>query len=307
MAALFLPVALGVGRLYSWTHPGDDPLLVHKAAYLNVPFFLARTVFYFAVWILLARLLNHWSAEVDKGDYFRASRKLRAISGVGLVLLGLTITFSAVDWAMSLSPHWFSTIYGVWFMVGQALSALALVIVLLSFFAAEPPIKSAARPGVLHDLGKLLFAFTMLWAYVHLSQFLIVWSGNIAEETPFYLHRTQGGWEYLGVFLVVFHFVVPFLLLLSRDVKRNPRVLGGIATWLFAARLLDLFWIVGPDLESHGHHGVPLTLHWQDVAAPLGLGGLWLFLFARELRRRTLLPEAEPEVRELLEAKVEAA
>jgi hypothetical protein len=308
MAVLFAPIVVGMGSLYSWTKPGDDPVLVHKAAYLNGPFFLARTAFYFAVWILLSRVLNHWSAEVDRGsDYFRASRRLRGISGAGLVLLGLTITFSSVDWAMSLSPHWFSTIYGVWFMVGQALSALAGVIVLLAFFASEPPVSAAARPGVLHDLGKLLFAFTMLWAYVHLSQFLIIWSGNLAEETPYYLHRMEGGWQYLGIFLVIFHFVVPFLLLLSRDVKRNPRVLGAIATWMFAVRLLDLYWIVGPDLESHGHHAVPLVFHWQDVAAPLGLGGLWLFLYARELRKRSLLPEGEPEVRELLEAKAEAA
>jgi hypothetical protein len=310
MAVLFAGVVVGLGRLYSWTQPGDDPVLIHKAAYLNVPFFLGRAVFYFAVWILLTKVLNHWSAEVDRGhDIVRASRRLRGISGIGLVLLGLTITFSSVDWGMSLSPHWFSTIYGVWFMVGQALSALAGVIVLIAFFASEPPMNAAARPGVLHDLGKLLFAFTMLWAYVHLSQFLIIWSGNLAEETPYYLHRMEGGWQYLGIFLVIFHFVVPFLLLLSRDVKRNPRVLGGIATWMFAVRLLDLYWIVGPDLESHGHHAVPLVLHWQDVAAPLGIGGLWLFLYARELRKRTLLPEGEPEMQEFLgeAAKAEAA
>jgi hypothetical protein len=307
MAVLFVPIALGMGRLYSWTHPGDDAILQHKAAYLNVPFFLGRAVFYFAVWILIGRLLDHWSAEVDRGkDYLRASRRLRGISGVALVLMGLTITFASVDWGMSLSPHWFSTIYGVWFMVGQALSALCLVIVVVSYLAREQPLQDAVSRGILHDLGKLLFAFTMLWAYVHLSQFLIVWSGNIAEETPFYLHRMQGGWQHLGVFLVVFHFVVPFLLLLSRDVKRNPRVLGGIATWMFVARILDLFWIVGPDLQSHGHHAVPLALHWQDVAAPLGLGGLWVFLFVRELRKLPLLPHGEPELRELLEARAGA-
>jgi hypothetical protein len=147
----------------------------------------------------------------------------------------------------------------------------------------------------------------MLWAYVHLSQFLIVWSGNLAEETPFYLHRTQGGWQHLGVFLIVFHFVLPFLLLLSKDVKRNPRVLGTIATWVLAVRLVDLYWIVGPDLLGHGHEAVPLVLHWLDVAAPLGLGGLWMFVFARELRRRPLLPLGEPEVMVLVDARAPAA
>ena len=301
MAVLFIPVALGVRSLYTWTHPGDDPILLYKAPYLNVPFFLARAVFYFGVWIVLSSLLNRWSLELDQGESLKVSRRLRGASGAGLVLMGLTITFASVDWAMSLSPHWFSTIYGVWFMVGQALSALALVIVIATFLADERPYSDVLRPGTLHDLGKLLFAFTMLWAYVHLSQFLIVWSGNIAEETPFYLHRTQGGWQHLGVFLVIFHFALPFLLLLSKDVKRNPRVLGAIATWVLGVRLVDLYWIVGPDLLGHGRQAVPLVLHWQDVAAPLGLGGLWLFLFARELRRRPLLPLGEPEVMDLVD------
>jgi hypothetical protein len=306
MAVLFLPVALGVGTLYTWTNPGDDPVLLHKAPFLNVPFFLGRAVFYFFVWIVISTLLNRWSLELDRGPSLRVSRRLRGTSGAGLVLMGLTITFASVDWAMSLSPHWFSTIYGVWFMVGQALSALALTIVIATFLAGQRPLSEALRPGTLHDLGKLLFAFTMLWAYVHLSQFLIVWSGNLAEETPFYLHRTQGGWQQLGVFLIVFHFVLPFLLLLSKDVKRNPRVLGTLATWVLAVRLVDLYWIIGPDLAGHGEAAVPLVLHWLDVAAPLGLGGVWLFLFARELRRRPLLPLGEPEVMSLVGVGAEA-
>jgi len=307
MAVLFVPIAFGLSSLYTWTHPGDDPILRHKAAFLNVPFFLGRTVFYFAVWILVASLLNRWSLELDQGESLRVSRRLRGASGVGLVLMGLTITFAAVDWAMSLSPHWFSTIYGIWFMVGQALSALAVVIVIATFLAGERPMSDVLRPGTLQDLGKLLFAFTMLWAYVHLSQFLIVWSGNLAEETPFYLHRTQGGWQHLGTFLIVFHFALPFLLLLSRDVKRNPRVLGTLATWVIGVRVADLYWIVGPDLLGHGHEAVPLSFHWLDVAAPLGLGGLWLVQFARELRRRPLLPLGEPEVMELVELQPEKA
>jgi hypothetical protein len=305
MAVLFAPIAFGLTSLYTWIQPGDDPILKHKAAFLNVPFFLGRTVFYFAVWIFVSSLLNRWSLELDKGESLRVSRRLRGASGVGLVLMGLTITFAAVDWAMSLSPHWFSTIYGIWFMVGQALSALALVIVIATFLAAERPMSDVLRPGTLQDLGKLLFAFTMLWAYVHLSQFLIVWSGNLAEETPFYLHRTQGGWQYLGTFLIVFHFALPFLLLLSRDVKRNPRVLGTLALWVVAVRVADLYWTIGPDLVGHGAKAVPLTFHWLDVAGPLGLGGVWLFLFARELGRRPLLPLGEPEVMELVELQPE--
>jgi hypothetical protein len=306
LAVLFLPVALGLGRLYPWVHPGEDEALREKALYLNVPFFLGRTVFYFAVWMTLAHLLGKWSLELDKGESRELSRRLRGLSGGGLVLLGLTITFSSVDWAMSLAPHWFSTIYGILFMVGQALSALAFVIALVALLANEHPVSEAARPATLQDLGKLLLAFTMLWAYVNLSQFLIAWSGNVAEETPFYVRRLQGGWQWAGLALVAFHFVLPFVLLLSRDLKRNANLLGALASGVLLVRLLDLFWLIGPDLTGHGHEAPAFALHWLDVAAPVGLGGLWLLLFVRQLRARPLLPLGEPEIRELLEARAEA-
>ncbi len=303
LLVLFLPVVLGLGRLYPWTHPGVDPLLRHKSLYLNVPFFLGRAAFYFAVWTLLAHFLNRWSRELDAGPNRRVSRKLRGLSGGGLVLLGLTITFSAIDWGMSLNPHWFSHIYGILFMVGQALAALALVIVCVAETAEEKPVQDAVRPGTVHDLGKLMLAFTMLWAYVNLSQFLIIWSGNVSEETPFFVHRLRNGWQYLAFLLLVFHFVVPFLLLLSRDLKRNSRLLGMLAAGMLGVRLLDLYWLLAPDLLGHGHGVIRLTVHWLDVVAPLGLGGLWLYSFARQLRTRPLLPVGEPEMAELLAAR----
>ena len=222
------------------------------------------------------------------------------------MLLGLTVTFSAIDWGMSLAPHWFSTIYGVLFMVGQVLSALALVIVLIALLAEDKPIADAIRPGTVHDLGKLLLAFTMLWAYLNLSQFLIVWSGNLSEETPFYLHRLQGGWEWISATLLVFHFVIPFLLLLSRDLKRNPRTLGTLAGSMFLVRLVDLYWLLAPDLAGHGHEAVPFRLHWLDVVAPVALGAAWLYFFLGQLRQRPILPVGEPEVRELLSTRSEA-
>ena len=306
LTLLFVPVAFGVGQLYSWVHPGGDPVLLEKALYLNVPFFLARAAFYFAAWILLAHFLNKWSLELDAGASLRISRKLRGLSGGGLVVMGLTITLSAIDWGMSLAPHWFSTIYGVLFMVGQVLSAMALMIVLVAMLAEERPIAEAIRPGTIQDLGKLLLAFTMLWAYLNLSQFLIVWSGNLSEETPFYVQRLQGGWQYVSFVLLLFHFVIPFLLLLSRDLKRNPRWLGMLAGGMFLIRLLDLYWLLGPDLLSHGHESVPFTLHWLDVVAPVGVGAAWLYFFLGQLRNRPILPVGEPEVRELLEARAEA-
>jgi len=306
LAVLFLPIALGVDHLYPWAHPGEDQLLREKALYLNVPFFLVRTVFYFATWVALAHFLNKWSLEMDNGESLRLSRRMRGLSGGGLVLLGLTITFSAVDWAMSLAPHWFSTIYGILFMVGQALSALAFVIALVALLANERPISEAVRPGTLQDLGKLLLAFTMLWAYMHFSQFLIVWSGNVAEETPFYVRRFQGGWQWAGLLLVAFHFVLPFVLLLSRDLKRNAKSMGALASGLLLVRLLDLFWLIGPDLTGHGQEAPGFAFHWLDVAAPVGLGGLWLLLYTRQLRKRPLLPLGEPEIRELLAARAGA-
>jgi hypothetical protein len=303
VVVLFLPVAAGLGRLYPWTHPGQDSLILHKALYLNVPFFLGRAAFYFAVWILLAHFLSRWSRELDAGENRKVSRKLRGLSGGGLVLLGLTITFSAVDWGMSLNPHWFSHIYGILFMVGQALGALALMIVCVARTADEKPMQDAVRPGTVHDLGKLMLAFTMLWAYVNLSQFLIIWAGNVSEETPFFIRRFRYGWQYVAVLLFAFHFVFPFLLLLSRDLKRNARLLGSLAAFMLVVRLADLYWLVGPDLLGHGPRAVRLTLHWLDVAAVAGVGALWLLFFARQLRTRPVLPVGEPEMAELLAAR----
>jgi hypothetical protein len=300
---LFLPVVLGIGELFAWAKPESaaDPLLRHKAAYLNTGFFLARAAFYFAVWAGLAYLLNRLSARLDAGPDQRVSRRLRGVSGAGLLLMGLTITFASVDWAMSLDPHWFSTIYGVLFMVGQALAALTLVIVLLALFSKEAPFVGVVKPVDVHDLGKLMLAFTMLWAYMHLSQFLITWSGNLPEEIPWYLRRTHGGWKLVAQMLVVFHFALPFLLLLSRDLKRDAKRLAGVAGLVFLVRLLDLYWLVAPDLQGHGVEAHGIAVHGLDIATPIALGGVWLAFFASELRKRPLLPIGEPEIRERIE------
>jgi hypothetical protein len=309
MGLAFIPVLIGAPSIYLWADPGvvaGDALLREKSTYLNVPFFAARAVLYFVVWGLLAHGISRWSRRQDEGiDASRAAR-LRGLSALGLVLLFLTATFAAVDWGMSLAPHWFSTIYGVLFIVGAALSALAFTIVLLARLAGEEPFKAALQPVTVHDLGKLLLAFTMLWGYVNFSQFLVVWSGNVSEETPFYLKRLHGGWNAMAVALLVFHFVLPFGLLLSRSLKRNPRALAAVAALMLAMQLVDLFWLIGPDLAARGEGPVPLRVHWMDVAATLGLGGLWLRLFTRQLRGAPLLPVGEPEVRELIGARTEA-
>jgi hypothetical protein len=297
----FLPLAFGLPHVFPWARPeaAQDHLIQEKRLYLNVPFFLVRAALYFLVWTFLARALNRASLALDAGaDYLRTSRRLRALSGGGLVLMGLTITFSSVDWAMSLDPHWMSTIWGILFMVGQALSAMALVVAIVAFFGGDTPLEPVLRATpALHDLGKLLFAFVMLWAYVSYSQFLIIWSGNLPEEVPWYLHRLHGGWQVLAVLLVVFHFVVPILLLLSRNTKKNPRLLGTVAAGLLFMRLVDVYWLVGPEL----HRGGGILGYLLDLTALVGLGGLWLFAFTRELADRPLLPMGEPDLREILE------
>ncbi len=309
MAVLFLPVLLGLSSLYAWARPeavAADELLQKKAAYLNVPFFTARAVLYLAIWSLLGHALSRLSRLQDAGAEPGRASSLRSISGVGLVVLSGTTTFAAVDWGMSLAPHWFSTMYGVLFIVGWTLSGLAFTIVLLAWLAGEAPLDQAVRPVTVHDLGKLLLAFTMMWGYVNFSQFLIIWSGNVSEETPFYVQRLEGGWQVVAVLLLVFHFALPFALLLSRPLKRNARALAAVGALMLLMRLVDLFWLIGPDLAGHGQGDVPLRVHWMDLSAVLGLGGLWLFLFARQARAAPVLPTGEPEIRELLAAPAEA-
>ncbi len=308
MAIAFVPVLLGMGSLYPWARPeaAADANVQSKAVYLNVPFFLARAVLYFLVWSGLAYLLSRWSQGSDRPSNPARASRLQGISGLGLVLLSLTTTFAAIDWGMSLAPHWFSTIYGVLYIVGWTLSALAFTIVVMALVSREPPFDAALEPITFQDLGKLLLTFTMLWAYVNFSQFLIIWSGNLSQETPFYLRRLGGGWEPIAVALVLFHFAVPFALLLSRPLKRSGRTLATVAALMLVMRLVDQFWLLGPDLAGGGGLAVPLRVHWMDVAATIGLGGLWLVLFVKQARRRPVLPLGEPELRGLVAAPAEA-
>ncbi len=294
MALLFLPIALGLTHLYEWAipeHVAHDPILQHKSLYLNVPFFLGRAVFYFVAWLGIAYFLNRWSLEQDAGADPRLTRRLEMLSRGGLLLYALTMTFAAMDWGMSLEPHWFSTIYGVMFMGQQGLSTFAFMIPMAALLAARPPFSRIIGPDQFHDLGKLMLAFVMLWAYFAFSQFLIIWSANLPEEIPWYLRRTQHGWQWVALVLFVIHFALPFIVLLSRDVKRHGRAVSVVAVLLIAARFVDLFWLLRPAVAPEG-----FAIHWLDPAAIAAVGGMWVWLFVAQLKTRPLLPLNDPAI-----------
>jgi hypothetical protein len=298
-AAAFLPVLYGMHRLYEWTNAdlvAHDEVLRKKALYLNVPFFVTRAIIAFGAWMLLAWALRKWSAEQDAAGEHRATdRKLQLISGGGLVVYALTTTFASVDWVMSLEPHWYSTMYGVLFMVGQALSALALATVAVVLLSGHEPLSSFLGARHLHDLGKMLFAFTMVWAYVTFSQYLIVWSGDLPEEISWYLARFRGGWGWVGLAVLLLNFVLPFLLLLSREANRNPRLLSSAAILLVVMRFVDVAWLILPAFSKGA-----FRFHWLNLAVPVGLGGVWLAVFLRGLTARALLPVNDPGFEEAL-------
>jgi hypothetical protein len=301
LAAFFLPIALfGMHHLYSaWLDPEEvkkEPLSDFQQRYLTAGGFYTRAVIYFAIWLLLMYLFNRWSEEQDTNREDRAlRRRFKMFAGPGIILYVFAMSFAAIDWVMSLSPHWASTIYGFLFVAGQLISSMAFMIAIVVLLARTEPFASVLQKRHLHDLGKLLLAFVMLWAYFDFSQLLIIWSGNQPEEISFYRTRLYGGWGVVAVLVLVFHFFVPFFLLLSQDVKRNAKVLPKIALWLIFMRLVDLFWMTRPEFTSHA------TPTWLDIVLPIALGGLWLGLFAFHLKQHPLLPLGDPKLEEAIE------
>ncbi len=312
LVVLFIPIAVGIHALYPWSHPDlvqADEVLQHKAPYLNTAFFFIRAAIYFIGWIGLARLLNNWSLRQDAGDV-AVNLKIQRLSGAGLVFYALSITAAGIDWIMSLNPHWFSTIFGFLMMGGQGLSGLAFTIVVAAFLFKRPPMSGLLKPHHFHDLGKLMFAFVMLWAYFNFSQYLLTYAANLAEEIPYMLVRINNGWQYQALFLVVFQFAAPWLLLLSRNLKRRPRQLIVLAYWLLVARYVDLMMMISPEFLSSGqnvhfvHGGEEAVsrffVSWTDLAAPLAIGGLWVWMFFTELGKRPLFAAGDPYLLESL-------
>lgn len=297
LLVLALPLALGMSDLYAWARPAalSDPLLRLKAPYLNVPFFFGRLALYFAVWGGFAFVLGRLSAKQDQGEDPGVTRRMQVLAAPGLAAYCLAVTFAAVDWLMSLQPAWYSTMYGVYFLGCQGLSALAFLILFGLWLTRSEPLDRVIHPRLFHDYGKLFLAFVMLWAYFSFSQFLIIWSGNLPEETSFFLARFRHGWGLVAVALALFHFVLPFVLLLSRDLKRNAGRLAVVALLMLVMRWIDLIWQVEPAFEHQ-----EAAMFWMYLAAPVGIGGLWLAFFLRELRKRPLLPVNDPYLPEAL-------
>ncbi len=299
MVLLFVPLLFGLDKLYLWTDPGkvaQSELLQHKSVYLNVPFFLTRTVIYFVVWLGLAYWLNRWSLEQDRTAGPAVAIRLRRLSALGLILYVLTATFAGYDWLMSLEPEWFSSIYGILFIVGQVLAALAFAVIMLAWShrqASVERVAGSAWANHFNDLGNFILAFVMIWAYISFSQFLIIWSANLPEEAVWYYHRSQGGWQWVGLALILFHFALPFFLLLSRRIKRQALLLVILAAFIFFMRWVDLFWLMVPAFHPQGLH-----LHWLDGVAPIAIGGIWLAVFTRQLTGKPLLPRHDPRLQE---------
>lgn len=295
LALCFIPVFIGLPVLYEWARPeavAHDPILQEKMFYLNRPFFLGRAVFYFLVWSLLSRQLVAWSSQEDEeGHSARRAGRVHAASLAGIILYVLTITFASIDWGMSLTPHWFSHIYGLVFGIGQVLTAMTMMIMVTALFSDRLPMSKVATPERFHDLGKLLFAFVMIWGYFNVSQFLIIWSADLPEEVPWYIDRIGGGWHPLLIVVVFLQFVIPFALLLSRSLKRNKVTLVRVAALLLVARYLDLYWWIMPSF-SPGH----FTIHPLQLATLAGIGGVWLWAFLTNLSRRPVLAFNDPVV-----------
>jgi hypothetical protein len=292
MVALFVPLWLGMSRLYSWTKPDafpDDTLHHFKRVYLSSGFFTVRAVIYFLILLGIVYFLNKRSMDQDRTGDPRLQAKLGSMSGPGVVLWGMIVTSAAFDWVMSLEPDWFSTIYGMIFIVLEALLALSFVLFVLGRMSDREPLKNLIRPTDYNDLGNLMLAFLLLWAYLQFDQFLLIYSGNLRDEIPWYLTRAFGGWGFIGAILIVFHFFVPFFLLLQRSIKRNLRSLSRVAAYLIVLSFVDVYWLVVPSFEKTGPH-----FHLMDLFAIVGIGGIWVAGFAWQLKKSPILPLHDP-------------
>ena len=299
LAVLFVPLIIGLPFVYEygqWTPVQTEPRLHAKAIWLSAPAVTIKAILFFACWIGMAYLFRRWSRQQDEGANGGVLERCEGLGAPGIVLYALTITFASIDWVMALQPEWFSTIYPVMFAVGQLLNGYAFALTVFLLLADRPPFAGSIHPAHMRDFGSLLLAFVMFWAYMSFSQFMLIWVGNLPEEIPWYLRRGRGGWEYVIIFIAVFHFAVPFMLLLLRDIKEHRHRLLAVTVGLLVMRFIDLFWWIEPSLDHAGEY-----FYWLlDLAAWVGVGGLCVWWFLGQLRSRTLLPLKDPYLAEAL-------
>jgi hypothetical protein len=291
---LFIPIAIGLRHIYPWTDAAvmnSTPALQQKVSFLNPSFFILRTFVYFAIWSGLAMALNWFSLQQDRAASREVRKRMQMVSGPGLVITIICITFAAIDWAMSLDPAWYSTIFGLIFVAAWALSALAFTILIMSWLCAREPMNAVAQPRHFHDWGNLTLALVMLWTYFAFSQYLIIWSGNMPEETTWYVARKHGGWGAIALAIVILQFAFPFMMLLSRATKQSAQKLAMLAALILVMRIVDVIWLVEPTY-SHGD----FVFNWMDYVAPMAIGGLWLGTFAWQLQKRPLVPINDPQL-----------
>jgi hypothetical protein len=298
MAALFLPVLLGLHHLYEWSHADaveHDALLRWKAPFLNVPFFLIRAAIYFACWSVIALFYYRLSRGQDATGDPAVSGRLRRLAGPAIIVLALTQTFASIDWIMSLTPHWYSTMFGVYFFSGSFVGFIALLSIVAVAMRRAGLLDTVISAEHLHDVGKFLFAFTAFWAYIAFSQFLLIWYANLPEETIWFKARLEGSWKGVSIFLMAGHFAVPFLYLMGRDVKRRGWTLALGGAWLLAMHFLDLYWQVMPTLHPEG-----VRVSMLDAAAFVAIGGCFVAAAGWLMRRQALVPVRDPRLAESL-------
>jgi hypothetical protein len=296
VALLVIILLFGLHELYPWTHPwtfdlGTREVLYHKRGYLNVPFFVARVAIYFVIWWFWGMRVRRMADQQDQTGDPTLRERMRAFSAPGVLVFTLTASFAYIDWILSADAQFFSTVYGAMILIGDVLQSFALTILAMVLASRGDRFGGRVNAFVLHDLGNLMFAFTIFWTYLTASQLIIVWPGNLPQELVWYLNRVHGFWKYITAAIALSMFAIPFLALLSQARKRDPRRVIKVCIWLLLARILDVYWIVEPTYRRQG-----FWMSWMDFAAFFGVGGIWLYVFMRELRQRPLLPLRDPRV-----------
>ncbi len=305
-ALLFIPIAtLGFHSLYPWSHETDE-ILLRKRWFLNDGFFFGRAVAYFIIWSSLSWFFYKSSTRqdsiTDASARDKITRSMWKMAAPGLILWAFSLSFQAIDWLMSLQPHWYSTIFGVYFFAGAILSFFAFTVLVSMGLQRAGVLKDAITAEHFHDLGKLVFGYTVFWAYIAFSQFMLIWYANIPEETIFYLVRLDGGWKWVSYLLPLLHFAVPFFFLLSRQIKRSRVLLATAAIWILVIHAVDLYWLILPNFGTHGEgsHQGHFEPNWSDATALLGVAGAFLAVFGYFLKRNKVIAINDPRLEESL-------